>query len=450
MKRFESRYCAWEAPSDWEPEPPAGCSEPGGAEGRMRVQVVESWLPEPASAHEKATRHLESLPHLLHKFEMIDEGPAEGDGDRYRLRYRYLSDVGDMTLETRLVVVHGPLACEMTMSRVDEDDDERQRILEAIGQSLELERVEFLSNVLDIDLLDPSILAEGAPGSRTAFPHLCSELTPPPDWQLGDDPLHVAFELGAATIRGRRVFGGIDADKWLEKEMESLRGDSSLLLNSRAGELNQGVPYAAVLADPSGAERRWSSAAELRSLAFLLDGPQPIEWRLRCPKDEFERHHPTLQRLVKSCSYLDPKDWLTSPPEPWLDVTLTGGWRAEGDGVYVDIDSGFVFLYLNRLPCKVPLDHLASSIADNLRSSMITVEDHSEARGLWNRLESYRYAADGTLEDGRQLSLRTVWIAFEQEVYCVLVQSTETSRAESVFTQVLQGLRIASGDQATP
>ena len=144
---------------------------------------------------------------------------------------------------------------------------------------------------------------------------------------------------------------------------------------------------------------------------------------------------------------LDPERWLTTPAEPWVEATLAGGWRAEGDGVYVNMDEGFSFLYLNRLPCKVTLDHICPSIVENLRASLASVEDEHEATGLWHQMESFRYAADGVIEDGRRLSLRTVWVAFEEEIYCALVQSTDKDCAESFFKEILEGLRIAS---ATP
>ena len=105
MNRYESDYCSYQVPSEWEPEPPFGFSEPGGAEGRKMVQLLEVWLASPRSAEEYAAQQKEALPHLLQEFELVDEGPyqVEGARDGRYLRYRYISDDGDTTIETRII-----------------------------------------------------------------------------------------------------------------------------------------------------------------------------------------------------------------------------------------------------------------------------------------------------------------------------------------------------------
>ena len=57
--------------------------------------------------------------HLLQEFELVDEGSyyTSGPGDGHFLRYRYFSDDGDSTIETKIIVTQGPLLCEMTLTR---------------------------------------------------------------------------------------------------------------------------------------------------------------------------------------------------------------------------------------------------------------------------------------------------------------------------------------------
>ena len=112
--------------------------------------------------------------------------------------------------------------------------------------------------------------------------------------------------------------------------------------------------------------------------------------------------------------------------------------------MYLKLEEDFVFLYLNKLPCSMPLENLSPSIVDNARGSVETVVEEDQALGLWHQMDSFRYSVDGILEDGRNLYVRTTWVAFDEQVYIVMIQGIDTGDVESLIKDVLEGLRIAS------
>ncbi len=99
----------------------------------------------------------------------MDEGPfqVEGARDGQFLRYRYFSDDGDTTIETRIVTTQGPLLCEMTLTGLDGPNEERDRLFEAIAKTLALHNTQFLSKAEPITLLPPP---DDAPAERTSHP----------------------------------------------------------------------------------------------------------------------------------------------------------------------------------------------------------------------------------------------------------------------------------------
>jgi hypothetical protein len=450
LNRYESRYCSYHAPSEWEPEPPFGYSEPGGAEGRSQVQLLEIWLSDPQSAAEYANKQKEVLPHLLQEFELVDEGgyQTSGPGDAHFLRYRHFSDDGDTTIETKIIVAQGPLLCEMTLNRHDEPDEERDRILDAIGRTLTLQNTDFLSKPETIALM-PALAREDSSKSdtehRLAFPRACVSIPPPKGWDVSEKDGDVIFELGNSSIRLHRHLGELgDANTWFRERMKGLQDGGSLLLSSENGELESGCTYAALLSNPGELGTTWGTAAEKRALLVFVEDQQPFEWSLLCPKDSFEICHPVLQTVIAETDLLDSSQWQTKLAEPWIDLTLSGGWRAEGEGLYLKMEEKFVFLYLNKLPCNMPLKDLSPSVVDNVRGGVETVVEEDQALGLWHQMDSFRYSLDGILEDGRNLFVRTTWVAFDEQIYAAMIQGIDKGGVESLMKDVLEGLRVAS------
>jgi hypothetical protein len=449
LNRYESDYCSYQAPSEWVPEPPFGFSEPGGKEGRMMVQLLEIWLASPRSAEDYAAQQKEALPHLLQEFDLVDEGPYQVEGARNGryLRYRYFSDDGDTTIETRIVATQGPLLIEMTLTRLDEMDAEKERLLGAIAKTLTLRNTEFLAKTEPIVLLQQpeDERAERPDGPRLEYPQSCVSIIRPEGWEVSENDADVVLERSGATIRIRRLFGDrCDSTIWLKETMKELQGSGSALLASEEGELGSGASYQAILCDPGGTQRKWATAAESRVLLAHVHDQVPIEWSLRCPKETFTALHPVVQDLILRSSSLETERWQTKLVEAWGDLTLHGGWRSEGDGLYVNMDDGFIFLHLSALPSKVPLDHLSPSVVENVRGGFSEVISEDQALGLWRQMDSFRLSLEGQREDGQRVHVRTVWIAFDETIYSVMIQGNGKAQVDTLFTNVLDGLRIAS------
>jgi hypothetical protein len=291
--------------------------------------------------------------------------------------------------------------------------------------------------------------AEETTGLRLEFPLACVSISPPKGWEVSERDGDVVFELGNSIIRLHRHLGELgDANTWFRERMKGLQDGGSPLLSSENGELEGGCTYAALLSEPGGLGKTWGTAAEKRALLVFVDDQQPFEWTLLCPKESFETCHPVLKTMIAETTVLDSSQWRTKLVEPWIDLTLSGAWRAEGDGLYLKMVEQALFLFLDQNPCKMPLQDLSPSIVDNLRGGVKEVVDEDQALGLWHEKDSFRYAVDGVLEDGRQVFIRTVWIEFDGQVYITMIQGIDRGDVESLLKDVLEGLRIASAASA--
>jgi hypothetical protein len=385
---------------------------------------------------------------VLQEFELVDEGDfrVEGAGEAHRLRYRYFSDDGDMTFETKVIATQGPLVCELTLTGLDGPDEERDKLFDAIIKTFSLHDMDFLAKPESIQLLPKAAASDGtiSAADGLSFPRACVALQPPKGWDQSEKDGDAIFTLGNARIRLHRPLKGQDANTWLMGKMAVLQESGSRLLASENGETWNGSSYTAVLFDPGGAQRTWDSAAEARILNVLVEDQQLLERTLECPRDSFASSHPAFQQAIVETRFLEPGHWQTKLAEPWTDLTLEGGWRAEGEGLYVNMDHGFVFIHLSALPCKVPLDHLSPAVLENVRGGFETIHDEDQALGRWHEMDSFRLSLEGEKEGGQRVHVRTAWIAFDEKIYSVMVQGVIQGTVDSLFTRVLEGLRIAS------
>ncbi len=450
MKRYESSYCTFGVPDDWEPQPPFGFAAPGEEEDRMSAQALERWLDQPTAASAWAEKEKEILPHLLDGFELLEEGALplrHSTGDAYFLSYRMTNEDAEPIVAKKIYLTQGPLLVDFTLSRPEPEEPGSARLLEGIASTLKLQGVGFMERYRPFVLFasngDSGIEVE-AVGERRAFPRCCVSVPALAGWELSEDDGDAVFRRSGAEIWLHRPVGiDPDAEVWLADRMQWAQATQSFLFGSTRGELENGAPYTAVVYEQHGETRRWKTAAVQRTLEVFVEDQQPLVWSLRASESVFQLHLSAFEGLIPSAEFLDPAEWETRLPEPWIDLSLRGGWKSQGPGVYFNLDDELI-LQTNREVSKAPLADLRPSLIESLRGSVDTKRDYEEDERStkWRGADSLKYSLDGSASTGEPLSLRSICCTQSESVFSVVVLGRDPQGAEQQFAPVANALHF--------
>src|SRR5262249_15697994 len=146
LKLYESRYCTFAVPDDWEAEPPFAFRERGEGQDRLAVQVLERSLAEIPSAITYAREQKPILADLYEGFELLQKGPhrIEGPGEGYFLLFRFLDEDGYLSQGKAIYLTCGPLVLQLFLTGPDGPNRERDRLFEAIGRTFSFRQVDFM------------------------------------------------------------------------------------------------------------------------------------------------------------------------------------------------------------------------------------------------------------------------------------------------------------------
>ena len=449
MKRYESRYCSYDVPDDWEPQPPYGYAEPTDAEYSMSVQALERWLDQPMAPIDYAEGEKEVLPHLLDRFELLDEGVhtlERGLGEAYFLSYNSVNEDNEPIVAKKIYLTRGPYFVEMELSRPGEDDPPRADLMERIARTLTLRHVSFMDRYEPFVFFPDEEQGEEArlTEERRSFPRCCVSLPLMAGWELTEDDGDAVYRRSGAEIRLNRPVGiEPDAEVWLSDKMRWIEDTQSLLFSSDRGELETGEPYAAVVYEKVGETRKWNTAATQRVLEVVVEAEQVLLWSLRSPESTFHHNLPTTRELITAPELLDPSKWETALAEPWINLLLRGGWRSEGPGVYCNLEEELI-LQPNREPNRAPLVDLKPSIIESLRSSVDQKREFQEQEqsGKWQGADALKYSVDGSSPTGEPLNIRSIWCNKKQTLYSTVILSRETQVADQQFETLTNALEL--------
>jgi hypothetical protein len=435
LKRYESSFCTFGVPDDWEPQPPFGFMEPGGDEDATSAQVMERWLEAPVAPAAYAAAQKEVLPHLLDGLEWQGEGPhpLEGPGQAHFLDYRFVTEDGDPALQRTIYVTHGPFLAELSLFRLVElTNAEKEKLLQAVGRTFALRGMGFLERAEPLSLF--AGLAGGEEGEKAAdsgqaepaverrkFPRCCVSLPLPEGWEVTAEEGEPVLRRSGVELGLRRMVGHDgDAETWYSERLGVLQRTAGSVFGTTRGEL-RGMPYAAVLFEEGARERRWSSAAVRRRLEVFVEGEQALLGWLEAPPAKVRDAQPVLERLLAGMEWLDPHEWETKLAEPWVDLVLEGPWRSEGPGAYVNLEEE-VLLHLSCEENKKSLEQLRPEIVESLRQGLglreITHEE--EALGELRGVETLRYSVEGVLPSGGSGALQTAWLVAGGQLYSIV------------------------------
>lgn len=456
MQRYDSRFCTFAVPDDWQPQPPFGYVEPGEEEELMAAQAYEQWLETAQSASQLATEERENLPHLFDGFELLGDGPLRtqaGQGEGHALEYRYLNEDQEGVLVKKIFLTQGPLSVRFELTRsVDGDDEKRARLAEQIASTLSLRDTDFLSRHQPLVLLtgDSGAESRSAPSveippnaPRQDFPRCCVSLPELAGWPLEPGVGAAArYTSSRFTITLERPIGQEnDAEAWLGERMAAMQAAKTPVLGSGRGELPpDGVPWSALHFEQQG-ELRWNTAATPVLLQVYVEDRQPLLWSLSGPRSGFDEPIPALEALIRSATFLEPERWETPLAEPWIDAVLIGPWTSEGPDLY--FESGRkVILQTNTESSPVPLANVRPSIIDSVKSNVDVERDFTEDAldGKLQGAPSLRYALDGENHYGEPVSLRTLWSTRDETLYSLVVLTRDPQLAQESFEQVASGV----------
>jgi hypothetical protein len=451
LKHYEFRFCALAVPDDWIPVPPLGLAEAQSGEERLSLMVSEQWLPEPVTAAEHGKQQAELLARVLDDFKLIASQPWLDPRIGWTATFEYENEERLTSRETRMWRSQGPQLIGLTFLGPGGPNRSRDQVFEAIARSFELrggeafarlERTPLLA-ALESEIQTPADTA----AVRERFPEVTISLVVPRGWEAAAEKGQAVLLRSGVELRARRVLEhGNKADLWFERKMKQLRDSgSSLVMAWSQGTLPKGGPYAAVAYDETALSRTWNTAAVQRSLEVAISGRQLVEWSIRCPSSSFRDAQAILQGVIASAESLDPSEWETCPPEPWLDLSLKGPWEAVGPGTYTRKDGGFVLLQLAAQESHSPLEALRPRLLEGLRrAAAVRRPTEKESTGLFRGLDALRWEGDG------RMAVRGIWVRTGDLLYSCVLNGADPHGTDELFKLLVSGLNPPGAQEEQP
>jgi hypothetical protein len=452
LKRYESRYCTFAVPDDWEATPPFVFVGQGETGERWTAQVLERCLVEALPVATHLRQQKEILPDLYEGFELLFEGPhrPEGVGEAFTLTFRFLDEEENDSRAQAFHLILGPLACQLVLAGPDRPDRERDRLFAAIAKTFVFRQVEFLLKAQPAALTSEVLrtpqpmAARGWSGAWRKFPRACVTLPVPSGWEVVEEDGDVFFRRGSTEIRLHRDLEGHgDPSNWFAHRMKLLQDAGDLLLGSETGELERG-PYAAILYEEKGVGRAWRTAAITRTLELFLSDQQSLLWSLKAPEAGFSDQRQPFESLIASAEFLDPAEWETKLVEPWIDYTLQGPWEVEGPGVYANAREGPVFVQLGHEPTTFSLEKLQPSILESMRQGFQLKPGFAErsSAGIWRQHDAFHYGVDGSdSKSGAGVSIRSAWLVGQHRLFNIFVRGIAFDATEALTTGLLEAFQ---------
>lgn len=444
MSEIRGRFCSFEVPEAWLPEPPCGAGEPRPADERATVLAFERFLARPSSPAEAARELLRGLPDLFEECQLLGQGPiamAEGRVG-FALAFRYRDEDGDLRRQRRIYATSGPYVCELVAELPDGSTSCPEHWLDAIVGSLRLRGVEFCAGARPLRLARLQAPVGDVGELRQDSPFLGRSLVVPPGWEVADGGDGVLVRGPGAELGVQRVMGSDgDASEWFAARMGEAATTGELVLGSRQWEDDVGGELAALLLDDR-TRRTWQSGAGRQSLEIFSGEPLPAVFRLVAEPARADEACPALLALLGGCRPLPPERWRTRAAEGWVHLVLDGGWHNPARGAYLLAAEKVVTLSLLAQPSPSPLGVLAEALLGNARQSLERIDDEKANRGPLRGIEALSVRLTGRGPMGGPARVRGLWLVADQILYSCLVQGADPDVVDNVQAGVARGLRL--------
>lgn len=449
MSRHRLAFCSFSCPDAWEPIAPLTWAAPGTGLVRFHAHLGQDWLLAARTAAEVAD-DLKQLwlaydPGMTveHEAALPGGGPGDGWGAVVLMR-------DELTRPVRRLVhlrVLGPVACHLAVDRPLELGERLDGLANEIALSLQMEAAEVLEGAVCTPLLPPAVreAPQGA-GRTVAVPTACVALPVPAGWDLATPvPCSATLTGPGLCIELRRPIGGGDLlGPWLGARLGELAQTPGARLRGWEHGERSGVEFAALLATEPVGGGTWVKPVIRERLRLAVRDRQFLEWSASA---ESAVDTAALLRIVEQTRFLPPEEWETPTAEPWLPLTLRGGWRPQGDGVYLKVEGGVLLLHAAAVESTAPLEKTRPTIPDVIDTAragapLLEVRHEEEAVGSWRGLEAYRYGLDATFGGMGPRSVRGVALQSGSTLYSCRLVGASSEQTQGLFLEVLERLRV--------
>lgn len=444
MSEIRGRFCSFEVPEGWRPEPPCGAGEPLPDGERATVVVFERFLPSPAGPAEAARELLRGLPDLFDECQLLSEGPIALDEGRegFALAFRHRDEDGDLRRQWRVYTTSGPYACELVAELPDGSTSCPDRLLDAIVGSLRLRGVEFCAGASALRAEHLARPGGDSDEPRQDYPFLGRSLVMPAGWEVADGGDGVLLRGPGAELGVQRVMGcDGDASEWFAARVAEAATSGELVLESRQWEDSEGRELAALLLDDR-TRRTWSTGARRKSLEVFVGEPVPAVFRLVAEPARLEEARPALFALLGGSRALPGERWRTRAAEGWVRLVLEGPWHNPARGAYLLMAERVVTLSLLAQPSPSPLGVLAGALQRGARQGLGRLDEETAARGPLRGIEAFSVRLRGVGHMGDAVVVQGLWLVAGDVLYTCLTQGADLDLVDRVQAEVAAGLRL--------
>jgi hypothetical protein len=445
-------FCSFSCPDSWEPVAPLMWAAPVEKLARPHARLVEQWLL-PARTTADVVAEIKMLwtaadPQM--KLEHEAAMPPAGGVERWGAVVRMKDEFGQPARRLASLLVLGPAACLLTVDRPLEGSESLDRTANEIASSLQVEAAEVLAEARYAPVAPAEGDGSGLPlGEPRAVPTLCLSLAVPKGWEVQTPRPCEATLLGPGmSVQARRRVGETDDLRvWFGERLRELSSVPGARLRAwEKGKLGK-ADFAGLAFQESESGGTWGKPVVREVVTLGVAHEQLLEWRATATTAPRSQAAAALQQILKASPFLPPPDWETPVAEPWLPITLRGGWIAKGGGVYVKVHGGMMLLHASIQPLPAPLEKARPTIADVIDmvrtgKPLIDVFHEEEAVGKWRGLEAYRYALDALFGTLGNRSARGVAMQVAKELYSCRLMGAVRDEVHPLFLEILNRLAV--------
>jgi hypothetical protein len=439
FQRFASRFCTFEGPSGWDVVPGLGLVDSNGGAGKRSAVVTESWVDQGQDAATFAQAQIQVLKQERSDAEVVAEerlsSPKLSDGLLLTIRTP-LPEQGTGFLQKQLVTVEGPLACTLTVSGREDDQQLWQELCNPMLGSFAVPAREWATGIQEAELVQPA--SASPPASRQALPQLGITIPVPEGWHLDDKGVLGKGDEASITIQRSGLPAG-SAEECFAHALGRLSRQGIKPEAWQQGTTRGGSPFWA-LDTVAVIEKTWGPAERILRRQVFIDDQGVLAMTLECRSEQAAE---ALSIIIDGYTWQEPGERELLLAEPWLPAKLTGAWLAAGPGVYVSSEPPGTVVIVQEIAKEKGLADLMKRQVSALRAQpeLGQVQRDECTEGVFAGCAAQSYCLDYQDGDGNPVSLRLCMLDTRSSRCVIQVRSGAAEMADSCLRELLGGFK---------